>query len=42
MAFGCETFVFVYMGMSLSLYEQAGYAVRAAAQLCTCKPCTHR
>ena len=29
MAFGCETFVFVYMGMALSLYEQAWFTVPA-------------
>ena len=28
-AFGCETFVFVYMGMSLFLYKQTSYTVPA-------------
>ncbi len=29
MAFGCETFVFVYMGMALSLFEQAWFTMPA-------------
>eukprot|EP01043_Picozoa_sp_COSAG02_P045816 COSAG02_NODE_4227_length_5610_cov_4.036654_4_plen_805_part_00 len=29
MAFGCETFVFVYMGMALSLFEQAWFTIPA-------------
>ncbi len=31
MAFGCETFVFVYMGMALSLFEQAWFTMPAVA-----------
>ena len=36
MAFGCETFVFVYMGMALSLFEQAWFTMPAVGIAIIC------